>query len=145
MSSTATKSRSAPRCFAARKKLRPIRPNPLTPIFTVMGREPPGNCPISGRYRGDAPHAIGQPGGRPGRRPGRVLAATDVSMHDPRGQTACADPRRELPRDDDRPVMPAGAADRDREVALPLRDIPGKGHVEERLDPVDERGVQLAP
>ncbi len=37
---TATKSMSAPRCFAARKKLRPIRPNPLIPTLTVMSGIP---------------------------------------------------------------------------------------------------------
>ncbi len=35
---TATKSMSAPRCFAARKKLRPIRPKPLIPTRTVISR-----------------------------------------------------------------------------------------------------------
>ena len=33
---TATNSKSAPRALAARKKLRPIRPNPLMPTRTVM-------------------------------------------------------------------------------------------------------------
>ncbi len=32
----ATKSKSAPRSLAARKKFRPMRPNPLMPIFVVM-------------------------------------------------------------------------------------------------------------
>ena len=40
---TATKSMSAPRCFAARKKLRPIRPKPLIPTRTVMSRDVPFN------------------------------------------------------------------------------------------------------
>ena len=33
---TPTKSKSSPRCLAARKKLRPIRPNPLIPILTPI-------------------------------------------------------------------------------------------------------------
>ena len=32
----ATKSMSAPRCLAARKKLRPMRPKPLMPTRMVM-------------------------------------------------------------------------------------------------------------
>src|SRR5919106_126161 len=36
MSFTPTKSRFAPCSLAARKKFRPIRPNPLMPTFTVM-------------------------------------------------------------------------------------------------------------
>ncbi len=34
----ATKSMSAPRCLAARKKLRPMRPNPLMPTRMVIAK-----------------------------------------------------------------------------------------------------------
>src|SRR3954452_3735613 len=37
----ATISTSAPDCFTARKKLRPIRPKPLTPTRMVIGEVPP--------------------------------------------------------------------------------------------------------
>ena len=41
---TATNSRSAPCDLAARKKLRPIRPKPFTPIRTVILLDPPAAC-----------------------------------------------------------------------------------------------------
>ena len=44
MSFTPTKSTSAPVCLTARRKLRPIRPNPLMPTLTLIVGDLPRSC-----------------------------------------------------------------------------------------------------
>ena len=102
---TATNSMSAPEAFAARKKLRPMRPKPLMPTRTAMLFTLPcaargstllvDHLPITCRCRGARPLA----GSRAGAAAGDLLG------------------------DDDRAVLAPGAAEGEREVALALAHV----------------------
>src|SRR5439155_25275324 len=120
---------SAPRSFAARKKLRPIRPNPLMPTLIVMGILP--------RAWGRT-HASDSLPDR-----FRRSAAIDVSVHDHDGESVVPEVRTEGLCHDHRAMMAARAPDRDGEVGLPLGDEAGHGRVEEGGDAFDERAVRV--
>src|SRR5512132_584122 len=75
--------------------------------------------------------------------PDPSLPAFDVAMHEHGRQATRADPRGELLGEDDRAMVPARAADGDREVALPLGDVAGERDLEERLEPLEVGAVEL--
>src|ERR1700730_6719060 len=93
---TATKSRSAPASLAARKKFRPIRPNPLTPTRIAM-RRPYPRRPLT-------PHI--------------AVLHTGVMALAPQ-------PAAQLLGDSYRSMPAARASQRDRQVALALGHIRG--------------------
>src|SRR5215217_3627910 len=109
MSLTATISTSAPDSWAARKTLRPMRPKPLIPTRTGMAVKTLSSC---WRRTGRS---------REGYLPGASRRAVHVAVLDLDEEAAIvAELRREVLRDHDRPMAPAGAADRDHEVRLAL-------------------------
>src|SRR4051794_13297145 len=136
MSFTPTQSMSAPWAWAALKTFLPIRPKPLIPAFKSWSfRRVPG-------------------GGQKYLRPARRLV--DVAVHDVDhvavaiGVHLC-----QMLGDHDRAVPPAGAADPDRQVRLPLAHVRRQQVVEQRdqavvevvqavrvLDVVAYRGVE---
>src|SRR5205823_12256479 len=104
----ATNSTSAPRSLAARKKLRPMRPNPLTPILTVMERPPSRTVEVSmvatGRSGRPATGAVGRgPVGSGG------SGTVEVSVRQRDGQAVVAEVRGERLRRDHRAMTPARA------------------------------------
>src|SRR5215216_1023949 len=115
---TATKSMSAPACFAARKKFRPIRPKPLMPTRTVM----------SDPFLSDL---------RPYLRSGSA-AAVDVPVLDAGLVALAAQVAGQLLGQDDRAVASAGAPDPHREVALALGGVGGQQEVEQVVELVEE-------
>src|SRR5581483_5491603 len=152
MSFTATKSQSTPRCLAARKKLRPIRPKPLMPILTPIGHLLPGGCPHPSRSRGGAHLRRSAPGLWPegplwtGAR--RISAAAagspiDVAVVDRDGKALVAEERGEVVGHDHRAVTAPRAPDAHREVRLPFRDEPRDHEAEERPEPSHELPVGL--
>src|SRR5512139_234823 len=127
----ATISTSAPDCFTARKKLRPIRPKPLTPTRMVIGVLPPGVAVDV------EPHPI-----RSGRRPPTTGplprypggSAVDVAVGDPQVEALLAQRPGHGFGDGHRAVAAASAAERHRQVRLPLGDVGGQEHGQQRVD-----------
>src|SRR5438270_6101774 len=112
---TATSSTSPSPCARiARKKLRPIRPKPLTPTRTAMSL-PPSNSYVRSLF---------------------PLQVTVVHAH---RMSEVEYVTRDLLGQNDRTVVPARAADRDREVVLALADERGQKEVEQILDARDIR------
>src|SRR5580765_1602875 len=124
----ATKSMSAPRSFAARKKLRPILPNPLMPTLIVMG---------SSLAREEPMLAIRLESGS------GPSASIHVSVHDDDGEAVVPEIPAQGLGHHDRAMMAPGAPDRDREVGLPFGDEAGNGRVQEGSDAFDEGGVRV--
>src|SRR5512132_2392829 len=132
---TATKSQSTPSFLAARKKFLPILPNPLMPIFTLMASSRVG------------PHPSQSPVWPAGRRSGReASSAIEIAVVDRCREALVAEEAREVLDDHDRTVSPAGAADPDGEVGLPLGHEARDHEPEQRAEPAKElpvRGLAL--
>src|SRR6266571_113750 len=140
----ATKSMSAPRSLAARKKLRPMRPNPLIPTFTAIGtllHRMRCACadPIVRTLRG-----WGHSGCRPRGKPAPELPSS-VPVHVPMLQgdriAAVGEVSGEVLGHHHRAVAAPRATDPDREVGLSLRHIPGHHRVEQAPELLHERAV----
>src|SRR6266536_5108462 len=114
---TATKSKSAPLCLAARNRFRPIRPNPLIPILAPIAsssdRMLVGRRHLCGGAHHDNPSTPARSG------PG--LVAVEVAMFDGHGEILGGEVPGEVFGHHHGPVAPAGAADADHQVGLPLR------------------------
>src|SRR5439155_12368861 len=134
---TATKSKSAPLCLAARNRLRPIRPNPLIPILapiasssdrTLVGAAPPAQgrattilVPLDVRARASVP--------------------VEVAVLDGHGKAVPREVAREVLGHHHGPVAPAGTPDADHQVGLPLRHVARHRDVEQRREPLHEPAV----
>src|SRR5688572_10987994 len=117
---TATKSISALRFFAARKKLRPMRPKPLIPTRTVMRKilSQVRKMSLYGSTRCvRMPHRRWPPGGTITLRGPLVV---DIAMGHRRVVAQPAQHDRHLLGDHDRTVVPAGAAEGHGEIRLAL-------------------------
>src|SRR5215217_6525969 len=113
MSLTATISTSAPDSCAARKTLRPMRPKPLIPTRTGMAMKPFPWQRRTGRSREGYLGACG-----------RAVHVAVLNLH--QQARVVAEVRAQILGDHDRPVAPAGAADGDHEMRLPLGDVLGQ-------------------
>src|SRR5436190_3096320 len=128
----ATKSMSAPRCLAARKKLRPMRPNPLMPTRMLMVL----TCSSS---RGGPAIRADQPGPiQFGDLADRSLL--DVAVEHDGSQAPAAQVLGHRLGDHDRSMAAPGAPEGDGEVRLPLCHVGREQQVEEALQLVEERG-----
>ena len=135
----ATKSMSAPRCLAARKKLRPMRPNPLMPTRMLMC----WRAPVPGVVERGPSEQIG---------PVRFQSGAGRSAYFSMSRCSTTGSRLAGPQelghrlgDHHRPVPAAGAAEGDGEVGLALGHVGREQQVEEPLEVLEElAGGRLA-